>query len=383
MIGVSLNKLFGFAHTQSDDVTTKKTASGFLTNITNLLLSHDVVYADRNNHIDKHYSELIDLNGQKKLDALNIKTLALVWNVDDMPYHRALRLCSERVAGRGDNHQTLRADLSEKAEHQAVVGQFLRKFERPSDGVFTLAASMPVENDLEASIALAVKHVLTIPSLSLQRPTPEAVRNAIHAALGYTVTTPKREIAKIAKEPRYYGVAPEIDLEVLVRNALMAQPCASASDFFEKLVASKRITPQPHITLVHEKNVAAEVEASGPGAISRLWDVCKSMQTAAHLPLFAFDMGLLIWDGRAMTLSVENLRAAEDHEAPDLKVDAELTRSLHVTVGTASEDIPAFESRALVRAIRAARDSGEKSLEGVEWIEVKGMRGEGRILGMS
>jgi len=44
---VALSKLFDFGHTQSDDVTTKKTAPTFLKNIAGLLQKKDVVYADR------------------------------------------------------------------------------------------------------------------------------------------------------------------------------------------------------------------------------------------------------------------------------------------------------------------------------------------------
>jgi tRNA ligase len=47
LIGVALSKLFGMGHTQSDDVTTKKTAPTFLKNIVELLKKNDVVYADR------------------------------------------------------------------------------------------------------------------------------------------------------------------------------------------------------------------------------------------------------------------------------------------------------------------------------------------------
>lgn len=47
LVGLALSKLFGFGHTQSDDVTTKRSAAGFLTNISKLLKTHNVVYADR------------------------------------------------------------------------------------------------------------------------------------------------------------------------------------------------------------------------------------------------------------------------------------------------------------------------------------------------
>lgn len=47
MVGLVLSRLFGWGHTQSDDITSKKSAPGFLKNIATLLKSHDVVYADR------------------------------------------------------------------------------------------------------------------------------------------------------------------------------------------------------------------------------------------------------------------------------------------------------------------------------------------------
>lgn len=46
-IGLVLSRLFGFGHSQSDDVTTKKTASTFNKNVGDMLQTHDVVYADR------------------------------------------------------------------------------------------------------------------------------------------------------------------------------------------------------------------------------------------------------------------------------------------------------------------------------------------------
>lgn len=47
LVGLTLAKMFGFGHTQSDDVTTKRSAPTFLKNIEALLKTHDVVYADR------------------------------------------------------------------------------------------------------------------------------------------------------------------------------------------------------------------------------------------------------------------------------------------------------------------------------------------------
>lgn len=47
MLGVALSHLFGFAHTQNDDIKQKKTAAMFMKNIVELLKKNDVVYCDR------------------------------------------------------------------------------------------------------------------------------------------------------------------------------------------------------------------------------------------------------------------------------------------------------------------------------------------------
>ena len=47
MIGVALSHLFGFAHTQSDDVKAKKAAKHFEAEVAKLLAKNNVVFADK------------------------------------------------------------------------------------------------------------------------------------------------------------------------------------------------------------------------------------------------------------------------------------------------------------------------------------------------
>ena len=47
MIGVALSHLFGFAHTQSDDVKAKKAAKHFEAEVAKLLEKNGVVFADK------------------------------------------------------------------------------------------------------------------------------------------------------------------------------------------------------------------------------------------------------------------------------------------------------------------------------------------------
>ena len=46
-MAVALEHIFGFGHTQSDDVQAKKAAPQFLRNVASLLQKHDVVIADK------------------------------------------------------------------------------------------------------------------------------------------------------------------------------------------------------------------------------------------------------------------------------------------------------------------------------------------------
>lgn len=46
-VSVALEHLFGFGHTQSDNVKSKKAGSQFIRNVCTLLKDHDVVIADK------------------------------------------------------------------------------------------------------------------------------------------------------------------------------------------------------------------------------------------------------------------------------------------------------------------------------------------------
>lgn len=46
-VAIALSHLFGFGHTQSDDVRAKKPAPIFIKNVVKLLKDHDVVIADK------------------------------------------------------------------------------------------------------------------------------------------------------------------------------------------------------------------------------------------------------------------------------------------------------------------------------------------------
>jgi len=401
LIGNALQHLFDIGHTQSDDVTAKKTAPTFLKNITALLEKKDIVYADRNNHLEKHYEELIEmpfntkLGPGKTLKNFDVRFIAIKWNVDELPYHRVLRVCAERVVKRGDNHQTLRPDLSIEAEHEAIVGQFLRHFVNPNSEDFEKIIPVEVEDDSRVVLEKVVDGIVDI--LGLTKPTAEALDEALRAAGEYKPKTPYHAPAKISKAIRYFGLAPEIDLSELVNTILVKSPSDSAKALFEDIKSKSRITHKPHVTLSHEKNVEAEREAADPkskalGPHQTCWEQCKTLATEADnvTSMYKYNITHMVWDDRVMSLIIDQLHPCEAGTV-QLQIPEDYARHLHITVGTRSEEIPAYESRGVVAVAQEGIANGQSEGEGpeavegggkVRWVQVDGLGGQGRVRGM-
>lgn len=328
-----------------------------------------------------------------------MRRIAIVWDVTALPYHRVLRICSERVVKRGDNHQTLRPDITAEAEHEAVVGQFLRNFTPPDEDTFDAVITVQVTDSPQEALSKIVDCLVEV--LDLKKPSQVELDDALAAAQQYKVTTPYHAPSRVGKAIRYFGLAPEIDLAAVVETILPQTPNESAADFLAKLKASDRITAKPHVTLAHEKSVEAEKEARRGkedetiGEHERVWNQCKALASSVASPLFSFNMPYLVWDDRVMALILDDIhqQLAPKDGPLELDVPSDVQQNLHVTVGTQSEEISAFESRSIVRKAKEMIDAGNGNESGeasevvegggkVRWIKVEGVRGEGRVKGM-
>ncbi|KAI9440680.1 tRNA ligase kinase domain-containing protein [Lactarius indigo] len=176
-IAVALAELFQFGHTQSDDVRAKKRGPAFIQNVKKLLQSHDVVIADKNNHLQMHRRALRDaVKGMHP----PVRLLALHWSLDQ-PHAETHRICADRILARGTNHQTLRADQKGKA-HEGVLWQFLRTTEPLANGEADTVIEMDVREDLEHALSRAIDAVVRV--LGLPLPDAERVGAALARARG-------------------------------------------------------------------------------------------------------------------------------------------------------------------------------------------------------
>jgi len=307
-----------------------------------------------------------------------VRLLALNWAFEQ-PLSTIHRICSDRIYDRGDKHQTLHADVHGKS-HEDVIWEFIEQREELEEHEVDEVVEMDINEDLEHALDRAVDGCVRI--LGLEKPDQEKVGLALAAARGYEPTKKKEEKKEKEKKgrkgrsPRYYGFVPEVDLLELLNPVFSAPGDADAADgkrFFTNLKKNRRITKQPHITIVHSK--ALDEEWAQP-----LWDRCSELYLSSTPTTFQFTLGSVVWNDLVMAVTVDEVvPASGDDEAGKSFVDQlpqEVSKKLHITVGTASEDIPAVEARTLVGDWRNGKDTRLVQLSNIPTTK-------GRIRGLS
>ncbi|KAL5521724.1 TRL1 [Sanghuangporus sanghuang] len=404
-LAVALTHLFGFGHVQSDDIPGKKAAQEFVKRVKKELDTHDVVIADKNNHLVQHRLSLRD--AVKGIDP-PVRLLALYWPIAEKPRAMVHRICSDRVLQRGDNHQTLRPSEADVAHHESVIWMFIQNTQELAESEVDEVVEMPLEDDggdgkgMEESLARAVDACVRI--LGCRRPSGEEVGAALARARGYKVSEAEKRSVESKKEKerkvRYYALLPEVDLRAVIEERFREADSDSGAkegekkqgeeegevpkemkDLWSKLTADNRIAPIPHITLAHSNNLTDPCERA-------LWESCRALSSLPHSPnpLFTFRLRHLISDGRVMCISVEDLRPqvdpGEDTSAEALRfvrgeLREDVKRRLHVTVGTREEGVKPFEARGVVERWREGRAGKE-----VKVIELRDVVVRGRVKGL-
>lgn len=400
----SLSLLYprALSHTQSDDVPTKKSGPTFLRNICSELSRSRVVLADRNNHLLQHRDEVVEavrtwearggrseeqLREEKKKhfqkygkkkgappfgeevpleQRPRVKFLTLLYELDILPFNALHRLLSDRILGRGDNHQSLVADTSAAAgcrAHEVVLWRFLEAYE-PFDsaegkGEGTKGWGDVVLRQEGASVTLNVEECLreqleqvwrcltqqgVLPregceelEETVRKTTPAMLDEAIERARGYKATQIKSLLPAPGSTngsvtgPRYYAISVEVDLARLLpplleakspqnREPQRAARLSRARALLTSLSVSKRVVTRPHITLVHNSALRRDIGGDDESALHSLpeaerksiqaarrkWQRYEALCGAGEAGVdFDVQFGRLCWEGdKVMTLSV-------------------------------------------------------------------------------
>ncbi|KAI0074230.1 hypothetical protein K474DRAFT_1665656 [Panus rudis PR-1116 ss-1] len=381
-LAVALTHLFGFGHTQSDDVKAKKAAPVFIKNVVDLLKRYDVVIADKNNHLRQHRKQLRDATAHMRPP---VRLLALNYTLSNLPKPIIHSICAERIAARGVNHQS----LISSDEHEAILWRFINQSEELAEDEVDVSVEMDVREDVEKALKRVVNVLVDV--LGVERPSDEKIHEALEAAKSYkpkTIKQPdppskaaKEQEKKKAKEPRYYALVPSsLDLVSFLKSKLVQSNDPSVPDeakkIFEELVANNRTGDRiPHVTLVHSKSLNTETEEGKTSKM--LWEKCKA--AAGTETSFTFRLDKLVWNQRVMAISISDLSALSESESettptpspqtllnsPSVQLITSLPPTvksvLHITVGTRRADIPPVEAKELVGRWKQGKTESDES----------------------
>lgn len=404
-LAISMTYLFPcIGHTQSDNVQTKKTGPTFLKNILKELDEHDVVFADRNNHLFKHRNEIVkciadwekaplkkvdtnpgkkkkkgadpewkDVNEKASTDEIernnrHVRLVAIVWPIDDLPLNLVHHLCSDRVVERGANHQSLRVESGK--EHEQVLWHFLQTRESfrnkgdeyneegAGDDAFDLVIELDIQSTLDTMVQTTVRQLA--PLLNMPLPSNEQIRCAVAKAKQYRVNIIK-EIKTAPGPPiRYYGLSIEADLIKVLQPVLEEQK--EAQKALNKLVEAKRFIAQPHVTLVHNSELKANITDDNQDMTTaqieaqERWDFYRNLylesKTAA---IFTLHVDCVAWNDRAMSLGICRIF---NKQHPTLETFQGKEWRPHITLGTFHEDIRPYEGNRIL----CEADSGSSNV---------------------
>ncbi|CEL61453.1 hypothetical protein RSOLAG1IB_10035 [Rhizoctonia solani AG-1 IB] len=354
-ISIALQHIYGFGHTQSDDVKQKKTGPQFVKNVLELFKNHDVVLADRNNHIRHLRDSLSHELKEKYRDRGHI--IALQWVFNDTPKVIS-DICSDRVVARGENHQSLHADKQES--HRGVISQFFNSFEEVEAEEVDDIVDMEYTDTLEQAVKRAILGIS--PILDLEVPDDRKINEACAVARSYSVKPTGKKTAP--KPPRFFALVPDINVEKLIGDKFEGKDAPdSGTNMWSNLVDNKRIADRPHVTLIHVKEKQDSVT---------LWERCLALQKSAGEieSTFRVTFDNVVWNGDVMALSVSKVEMHQEFEDEHRQlaeavvetIPEIITNRLHLTVGTREDSINPFEAASMITEWRKGVQSGTESI---------------------
>lgn len=375
-LAVALAKLFDWGHEQNDNIQGKGRPARFALAVTNSLIHHPVMIADRNNHQRRERAQIIDDVQRVLPDA---KFVALHYVHDRARYNEIQNVMRERVLSRGDNHQTIQAGSKSQDEIIGIMDGFMQRFEpidaekRPDDA-FDVVIDLDVAASSRENLQTVVEKMYAEYPNLFKLPSDEQMDAAMEGALTSYRPDIKHEVGKSSKENNKHAkqgsspapnqkvqpvkikppkieyfsiVLPTSRLSAIVNALFTNHP--EANSFYEQLKTARRLQNAFHITLIHRASVSQH-----PGHWNKIndqWHQKFSQRKEATystggdggitLGTARVQLERVVWDGRVMCI-VARLVDADDNGFKTVN------RVAHITLGTAADSIKPKESNELL-----------------------------------
>lgn len=172
------------------------------------------VFADRNNHLQKHRTDLIE---RFKTDS--VTTVAVLFVPKSMPRQKLFKLCMDRILGRGDNHKTIKGS-SEYGKAKMILNRFFKDYapydaSLEKEGKFDYVLPLQLhENSSLGNVKRIIQFLSEASGGELPIPTDEEIKHAYDAALQYKIDEDKPKAETRAEQPEAKQAWQKLDKEV-------------------------------------------------------------------------------------------------------------------------------------------------------------------------
>lgn len=368
-VALGLVKLFGWGHRQNDNITAKKgKPTLFVKACAKELIDKSVVIADRNNHQRRERKQIFDDMGAQ---VENARFIALHYVHHSGNADKIRSATRERVFGRGDNHQTIRAG-SDPKNVMSIMEGFISRFEpvdidKNPDANFDVVIDLDPTLDSRENLEIVVNRLQEVyPKLIPELPSAEAYDEAIRAALeeykpdikhvikSNESRNPKQlqrnqpqQKANPGKRIQYFCISlPRQEIISLLDRTFPRD--SEDSSFINNLRTIDRFQSDFHVTLIHNADAKRYPE------VWTRWSDLQASQAEVGgdesvLGTAEVRLKSVVWDDRIMALAADVL-------TPGVK---SVNQIAHITIGTGSKDIKPKESNSMLEKWKAGNEARE------------------------
>nr|KAJ3417896.1 hypothetical protein HK105_000621 [Polyrhizophydium stewartii] len=352
------------AHIQSDQIRAKKPGPLFVRTVVESLRDAELVFADRNNHLQMH-REALSMAFRSLYPHGTI--VAVDWQVEKHEPHELVRMTCDRVRERGENHLTLTPKRT--PQYESIVNMFVRN-RAPLDGSepadSLIDAVIPVEINDPADVTL--KRInnkggdkpgnasakpgsaapKAAPARSQPAPAPAQESTGQASQVGQANQAGPAAKPKEVRQPLYFSAKISENLEALLAPAFASVADPSQAAFWNQLTSSGRVAAHGkrswHVTLAYrgtskyDEYLAAwsAQTASGGGSSAAPADTPVAYKLGTPLRVVVREVH---WDSYAMAALVDRIEPAGWPVS---------NKHAHITIATASDDIKAVYSNTML-----------------------------------
>ncbi|WBW73627.1 tRNA ligase Trl1 [Schizosaccharomyces osmophilus] len=350
-----LEKLFNWPVVQNDNIPSgkggpKRFARAIVSEFQN---GHSIVFADRNNHIPNMRSALRN-DVSAELDGVRYVALPFTQNSSTRPF------VQERIINRGDRHQSIK--VSEGVEKvNAILDMFYKQY-KPFDpelfshdqGYDDIIELDPHAGSLENTRLIVDYMREHMPDLITHSPREEEYQQALEYAVNDYVPAYTKKMGggslkreENSNELEYFGVCFPSDKVKTILEELIRSKGISWDDKF----SSYTLQDFFHVTMIHSSHITL-----GPEKAILWQQYLKQLENKNDgIDQVNFTLRNLVWDGRIMCFAV-------DIDSKSVWCGKTVNPHLHITLGTTSPSIKAFESNLMLERLKAGKASQEPEI---------------------